>query len=96
MDIITVARRSLVDVVDARRVRDVASSGPSTPIVVDRMKFDARRRGRRFESDRADGRRASARDASRRVRARASTARRRVSTVRDAARRTPTRRRRRI
>jgi hypothetical protein len=35
MDIITVARRSLVDVVETRRARDVASSDASTPMVIE-------------------------------------------------------------
>jgi hypothetical protein len=48
MDIITVPRRSLVDVVETRRARDVASSDASTPIVVsfDSIRFDALRRFR--------------------------------------------------
>jgi hypothetical protein len=45
MDIITVPRRSLVDVVETRRARDVASSDASTPIV-DSIRFDALRRFR--------------------------------------------------
>jgi hypothetical protein len=93
MDIITVPRRSLVDVVETRRARDVASSDASTPIVVS---FDSIRRASTVSRStaRASRRFCLARDASLRSRARASTARRRVSSARARRARDARRRRR--